>query len=215
MNIQAGDEEVSATPSTNFTVLRVKRDILRRSTVGHDRDQPIGVERHARWIESGLWRRRGLRLLRERQSERLLRPHQDDGHDRATTRAIRSKFDYPADRYGAARRAPEGRRQRSIPRSAFCAAPTSRARSPRPASARGPASMKAVRKFSFEGSVEYFENGAGEVESRTADRPLQHRVRQQRSVHRGGERQLRSAGRAVPARRRRRRFRSAATTTAT
>ena len=34
MNIQAGDEEVSRTPSTNFTVVRVKRDILRRSSIG-------------------------------------------------------------------------------------------------------------------------------------------------------------------------------------
>src|SRR5687767_3581914 len=34
MNIQTGEESVSQTPSTNFTVVRVKRDILRRSSVG-------------------------------------------------------------------------------------------------------------------------------------------------------------------------------------
>ncbi len=34
MNIQAGDAAQSASPATNFTVVRVKRDILRRSTVG-------------------------------------------------------------------------------------------------------------------------------------------------------------------------------------
>jgi hypothetical protein len=34
MNIQTGDEEVSASPSTNFSVVRVKRDILRRSSIG-------------------------------------------------------------------------------------------------------------------------------------------------------------------------------------
>jgi hypothetical protein len=34
MNIQTGDEAVSRSPATNFTVLRVKRDILRRSTIG-------------------------------------------------------------------------------------------------------------------------------------------------------------------------------------
>lgn len=34
VNIQAGDDAVSETEATNFTVLRVKRDILRRSTVG-------------------------------------------------------------------------------------------------------------------------------------------------------------------------------------
>jgi hypothetical protein len=34
MHSQTGDEEVSRTPSTNFTVVRLKRDIFRRSTVG-------------------------------------------------------------------------------------------------------------------------------------------------------------------------------------
>jgi Domain of unknown function (DUF5916) len=34
MNIQTGTEDVSKTPATNFTVVRLKRDILRRSTVG-------------------------------------------------------------------------------------------------------------------------------------------------------------------------------------
>ncbi len=34
MNIETRAESTSATPSTNFTVLRVKRDILRRSSVG-------------------------------------------------------------------------------------------------------------------------------------------------------------------------------------
>jgi hypothetical protein len=34
LNIEARDEAVSATPRTNFTVLRLKRDVLRRSYVG-------------------------------------------------------------------------------------------------------------------------------------------------------------------------------------
>src|SRR5439155_18674080 len=34
MNIQAGDESVSRTDPTNFTVVRVKRDVLRRSAIG-------------------------------------------------------------------------------------------------------------------------------------------------------------------------------------
>ena len=34
LNIQTGDEPVSATLSTNFTAVRVKRDVLRRSSVG-------------------------------------------------------------------------------------------------------------------------------------------------------------------------------------
>ena len=34
MNLETGDEPVSATPQTNFTVVSVKQDILRRSSVG-------------------------------------------------------------------------------------------------------------------------------------------------------------------------------------
>ena len=34
MNIQTGDEAVSLTEPTNFTVVRVKRDVLRRSSIG-------------------------------------------------------------------------------------------------------------------------------------------------------------------------------------
>ena len=61
MNIQAGDEPVSATPSTNFTVLRVKRDILRRSTIGmiatNRSESPGRVPRH--WGAHGADRARG------------------------------------------------------------------------------------------------------------------------------------------------------------
>jgi hypothetical protein len=34
LNLQTADEDLSLTPSTNFTVLRVRRDILRRSVIG-------------------------------------------------------------------------------------------------------------------------------------------------------------------------------------
>ncbi len=34
MNIQTGDEEVTGAASTNFSVLRIKRDLLRRSSIG-------------------------------------------------------------------------------------------------------------------------------------------------------------------------------------
>ena len=34
MNIQTADDEISGAQPTNFTVVRVKRDLLRRSSVG-------------------------------------------------------------------------------------------------------------------------------------------------------------------------------------
>ena len=82
MNIQAGDEEVSRTPSTNFTVVRLKRDILRRSTIGAmftNRNEST-VERRRQ--QPGLRRRRGARLLPERRDRRLLRANPDDRRHR-------------------------------------------------------------------------------------------------------------------------------------
>ena len=49
MNIQTGDEDgVADTAPTNFTVVRVKRDILRRSSDRRDGHQPLGVDGRAR-----------------------------------------------------------------------------------------------------------------------------------------------------------------------
>ncbi len=75
MNIQTGDEEVSRTPSTNFTVVRVKRDILRRSSIG-----AMFTNRNQSSVTPGgsnqaLRRRRRARLLPERRDRRLLRAH--------------------------------------------------------------------------------------------------------------------------------------------
>ncbi len=82
INIQAGDESVSLSPSTNFTVARIKRDILRRSTIGAmftNRNQPE-LERVGQ--QPGLRRRRGVRLLPEHRAWRLLRAHRDHRRDR-------------------------------------------------------------------------------------------------------------------------------------
>ena len=90
MNIQAGDEAVSATPATNFTVLRVKRDILRRSTIGAMFTNRNKSSRDGGRQQPGLRRRRGARLLPERRDRRVLRAHRDDRRRSATTRATRA-----------------------------------------------------------------------------------------------------------------------------
>ncbi len=48
LNIQTADDAVSKTPSTNFTVLRIKRDVLRRSSIGL-----IATNRSASAVASG------------------------------------------------------------------------------------------------------------------------------------------------------------------
>jgi Domain of unknown function (DUF5916) len=164
MNIQAGNEEVSATPGTNFTVVRVKRDILRRSTVGliatnrsessvtlDGSNQAYGVDAAFGFYEnvnlSGYYARtKTTELLGDSESYQM-------------------RFDYPADRYGA--RVEHLKVGKSfnpevgfLRRTDFTRSFASARFSPRPTS------MKTVRKFTFEGSLEYFENGAGDVESR-------------------------------------------------
>ncbi|HXG90515.1 MAG TPA: DUF5916 domain-containing protein [Vicinamibacterales bacterium] len=163
MNIQAGDETLSRTPDTNFTVVRIKRDILRRSTIG---------------------------AMFTNRSDGVLRPGSNQGYGvdgqfsfyqnvslgayyarTATTGLSRdddsyqAKFDYSADRYGARldylkvgdNFNPEVgflRRDnfnRSFAQLRF---------SPRPKS------MKRVRKFSYQGDLEYVQNRNGFLETR-------------------------------------------------
>ena len=100
MNIQTGDEEVSRTPDTNFTVVRVKRDILRRSTVGAMFTNR-SVSTVAAGIEPGLRRGRGVRLLSEHQHRRATGPQDADRGARRRRRQLSGEVRLPADRYGA------------------------------------------------------------------------------------------------------------------
>ena len=62
LNIQTDDEPTVGAPATNFTVIRLKRDILRRSRIGG-----IYTRRSASleggWLERSLRARRGLLVL--------------------------------------------------------------------------------------------------------------------------------------------------------
>lgn len=163
MNIQQGDEAASLTDPTNFTVLRVKRDILRRSTIGamftnrsdstlvSGSNQAYGVDGAFSFYQNVSV---GAYYARTR-SPNLA--GDDDSYQ--------GKFDYSADRYGARAEYlkvgdnfnPEvGFLRRDNFRRSFAALRFS----PRPTR------MKAVRKFTYEASLEYFENGAGAVETR-------------------------------------------------
>lgn len=164
MNIQAGDEAVSNTPDTNFTVLRVKRDILRRSTVGamftnrtaltsnlDGSNQALGVDAALGFYQNvstgGYYARTWTENL--------------DGDDES----YQAKFDWTPDRYGfRSEYLKVGRAFNPevgfLRRTDFTRSFMSGRFSPRPRT------MRAVRKFTYEASLEYYENGAGEVESR-------------------------------------------------
>ena len=163
LNIQTAREAVSGTEATNFTVVRLKRDVLRRSSIGvmatnrsesslgSGSNQAYGVDGAfglSQAINVGVyWARTATTDL--------------DGDDQS----YEGRFDYNADRYGAraehlsvgAHFNPEigfTRRtdfNRSFGELRF---------SPRPRS------LRSVRKFTWTGSGEYIENGSGSVDAR-------------------------------------------------
>jgi len=163
MNIQTDDEPTSGTRDTNFTVMRVKRDILRRSTIGamftnrsvtvnnRGSNQGYGVDAAFSFYQNlnlgAYWARTETPGL----------SGDDDSYQ--------AKLDYAADRYGARAEFlkvgdnfnPEvGFLRRDDVRRSFAQLRFS----PRPQN------MRSIRKFTYQGSLDYIENGAGILETR-------------------------------------------------
>ena len=163
LNIQSDSESVSATPSTNFSVVRVKRDILRKSTIGAmftnrsdsnvapGSNQVVGVDGAFGFYENltigGYYAKTWTEGL----------TGDDD--------SFQGRFDYFADRYGARFEYldvgddfnPEvGFLQRDNFRRSFA----SLRFSPRPKR------LKGVRKLTWQADLEHLENGAGALETR-------------------------------------------------
>ncbi|MQA29197.1 MAG: hypothetical protein GEU82_05065 [Luteitalea sp.] len=166
LNVQSGEDDDSAARATNFSVLRLKGDILRRSSVGvlatarsvgasgAGTNQAYGAD--AAFVLSDM-----LTI-----NTYWARTHTDglSGDDTS----YRAQLDYNGDRYGVqAERLIVGddfnpevgfvRRddmRRSFGQFRF---------SPRPEA------IKAVRKFFYTGTLNYVENGAGQLETRSWD----------------------------------------------
>ncbi len=76
LNIQTGDEPATGAGAANFSVARIKRDILRRSSVGLlFTGRSVAAER--RRGQRGLRRRRDVRLLHQPGGQHLLGGHTD------------------------------------------------------------------------------------------------------------------------------------------
>lgn len=163
LNIQSDDESISATPSTNFTVLRVKRDLLKNGAIGAmftgrsasnvaaGSNQAYGVDAAFGFFQNltvgGYYARTATDGLRG----------DDDSYQ--------GRLDYFADRYGAKVEHlhvgdnfnPEiGFLQRDN----FTRSFASLRFSPRPTN------LKGIRKLTYQGELEYLENGAGILETR-------------------------------------------------
>lgn len=163
INIETDDEPVSGTPATNFTVLRVKHDIFRRSTIGamytsrsqsavaDGSNQAYGADAAFSFFENVSL---GGYLARTRT------PGKEGGDASYQARGA-----YDGDRYGAEADYlvvgdnfnPE---VGFVRRYDFHRTFGNLRFSPRPRS------LREVRQFIYEGSVEYIEDGAGDLESR-------------------------------------------------
>ncbi len=163
MNIQAGDEAVSATKATNFSVVRVKRDVLKRSAIGimatnRDPSASDSGSNQAYGVDGTFGVTRDLTL-----GAYAARTNTDglSGSDQSW----QGRMDYSADRYGAKAEVLEvGKNFRPdvgfLRRSDFRRSYAELRFSPRPAH------IKQVRKFTWTAGGDYVENGAGEVDSR-------------------------------------------------
>jgi hypothetical protein len=163
MGIRTGDEPVSKTVPTDFTVVRLKRDVFRRSAIGamattrsvsasgSGSNQAYGIDGSFGFYENlslgGYWARTATTDV--------------SGNDQSW----QGRIGYNADRYGAkaellsvgANFRPEvGFTRRTDFRRSFAELRFS----PRPRS------LESVRKFTWTGSGEYIENGSGAVETR-------------------------------------------------
>jgi hypothetical protein len=163
LNIQADDSEDAGAAATNFSVLRIRRDVLRRSTIGliATRRDPAfgggvngtaGVDANFGFFQDlnlrGYWARSDTPGARDSQA------------------SYRAEFDYAGDRYGLqAEHLSVGRdfnpeagflRREDFRRSALLAR-----FSPRPTRR-----FATVRKFSYEASYDYITNPEGDLETR-------------------------------------------------
>jgi hypothetical protein len=166
MNIQTGDEDVSRSPDTNFTVLRIKRDILRRSTIGAmftnrnklTSNQPGDNQAYGVDAALGFYQNVALGGYYARTETTNLAGDNE---------SYLGKFDWSPDRYGLnfehlkvgkAFNPEVGFLRRTDFTRSYGAARFS----PRPKASR------LVRKYTTQAGFEYYENGAGDVESRQA-----------------------------------------------
>ncbi len=163
LNIQTGEDDASGTEATNFTVLRVKRDILRRSSVGvmftnrsvsashPGSNQAMGADATLSFFQNvnvgGYYARTETTGL--------------DGDNES----YQARYDFQADRYGAhleylkvgdAFNPEVGFIRRTDFRRSFASARFS----PRPTA------MPRIRRFTYEATFDNVLNGGGDLETR-------------------------------------------------
>jgi hypothetical protein len=164
MNLETGKESLSRTPATNFAVARVRRDILRRSTIGvmfTNRSESTVAPGHA---NQAFGADAAFSFFQNVNASAYYARSLTDGHHQDNDSA-QARLEYAADRYGAKidyltvgdNFTPEiGFVRRDNFRRTF----GSLRFSPRPTRSRR------VRKYTWEATLEYLVNGSDRLESR-------------------------------------------------
>jgi len=165
MNIETREEDISRTPATNFTVLRVKQDILRRSSIGAiftNRSESVvtaGSSNQAYGIDSTFAFYQNISLGGYYAKTATAALNGDD-------ESYLGRFEYGADRYGLRADYLKVGNQFNpevglVRRADFRRSAATVRFSPRPKT------IRSVRKFTWEGGLENYVNGAGQTETRT------------------------------------------------
>jgi hypothetical protein len=166
LSIQTKDEPSVASESTNFSVLRVKRDVLRRSSIG-----AIFTNRSVAQSQPGssvLYGVDGTFVFYQNVyvNTYWARSHTDglEGDDLS----YRAQFEYVGDRYGVqVERLRVG--DNFNPEIGFVRRDDLRESYGQLRFSPRPARIKWVRKFSWIGTINYIEDGAGLLETREID----------------------------------------------
>ena len=160
LNIQARDDQPSNSPATNFSVLRVKRDVFERSNVGvlYTRRDERGAPAGQTFGVDGLYSYSPLLNINGYYAQ-TDKPGVTNGNVSYLTR-----FDYAADRYGLlVEHLKVGERFNPevgfLRRTDFVRDFAQARFSPRPGGDR-------IRRFIYQGSVEYIENNQGRLDFR-------------------------------------------------
>ncbi len=166
MNIQTGEETVSQSPSTNFSLVRLKRDVLRKSSIGviatgrsinasgSGSNAVYGVDGAFSFFENVFfdtyWARTRTTGL--------------SGDDTS----YRGALAYGGDRYGLElERLAVG--SHFNPEVGFVRRYDMRRSSAQARFSPRPRASTLVRKYNMQGSIDYVENGAGRLETRDSD----------------------------------------------
>jgi hypothetical protein len=166
LNLQADDVPASGVHATNFSVVRLKRDILRRSSVGvlytGRSVGPTGGARNDAYGVDGTFQ-----FFTNLAINTYWAQTRTDGLDGSDT-SHRVQMDYAGDRYGLqVERLVIGEAFR--PDVGFVRRPDIHRHFGLARFSPRPRASKVVRKLYWTGSMAYIENGAGRLETRDAD----------------------------------------------